>query len=73
MDFKEFIIEIFLTLGIAAILIFALHGAAAFFNSNKAEAESVTTEVPEYVAKCTKHETTRNTCIEFTLYRITRN
>lgn len=73
MNFKEFIIEIFLTLGIAAILIFALHGAAAFFNSNKAAAEPVTTEVPEYVAKCTKREITRNTCIEFTLYRITRN
>lgn len=38
-----------------------------------AEAKPVTTEVPEYVAKCTKHEITRNTCIEFTLYRITRN
>jgi hypothetical protein len=39
----------------------------------KAKAESVITEVPEYVAKCTKREITRNTCIEFTLYRITRN
>jgi hypothetical protein len=37
------------------------------------KAEPVTTEIPEYVAKCTKHEITRNTCIEFTLYRITRN
>lgn len=40
---------------------------------SKAKAKPVTTEIPEYVAKCSKRETTRNTCIEFTIYRITRN
>jgi hypothetical protein len=37
------------------------------------KAEPGITEIPEYVAKCSKHETARNTCIEFTIYRITRN
>ena len=38
-----------------------------------AEAKPVTTEIPEYIAKCSKPSFNRSSCIEFTIYRITRN
>ena len=58
----------------SAILAFAVLILCCLLNyKNPIEAKPVTTEIPEYVAKCSKHETTRNTCIEFTMYRITRN
>lgn len=44
-----------------------------YYGKHEVKAEPVTTEVPMYVAKCSNRETTRNTCIEFTIYRITRN
>lgn len=64
------------TVAFCAILAFAFlitYCLLSYRKPTEAKAEPVTTEVPEYVAKCSKHETTRNTCIEFTIYRITRN
>lgn len=37
------------------------------------EAKPVTTEVPEFIAKCSKPSFNRSSCVEFTIYRITRN
>ena len=42
-------------------------------NKQTAEAKPVTTEVPEYIAKCSKTSFNRSSCVEFTIYRITRN
>ena len=64
------------TVILCAILTFAFLITYCLLDYKKpveVKAEPITTEIPEYVAKCSKHETTRNTCIEFTLYRITRN
>lgn len=58
---------------ILAFVFFITYLLLEYRNPVEVKAEPVTTEIPEYVAKCSKHETTRNTCIEFTLYRITRN
>lgn len=71
--------EVFKDIGIVAIcLLIAAFTLCAVYGLKQltmpeAKAKPVTTEIPEYVAKCSKRETTRNTCIEFTIYRITRN
>ena len=58
---------------LAVVITFFTIAGIRHFAMPEANAKPVTTEVPEYVAKCSKHETTRNTCIEFTIYRVTRN
>lgn len=65
--------DVVLFCAIFAFLSFITYLLLDYQKPAEVKAEPVTTEVPEYVAKCTKHEITRNTCIEFTLYRITRN
>ena len=55
-----------------ALVALTLYGAINYKKA-EAEAEPVTAEIPVYVAKCTEQEFTLNTCIEFTIYRITRN
>ena len=40
------------------------------YKKSEAEAEPVTTEIPEYTMKCTTYS---GTCTEYTIYRITRN
>ena len=58
---------------ICALFTFLILMLCCVLNYKPIAAKPVTTEIPEYVAKCSNHETTRNTCIEFTIYRITRN
>ena len=40
------------------------------YKKSEAEAKPVTTEIPEYIMKCTTYS---GTCTEYTIYRITRN
>ena len=65
--------EVVFLCAILAFVSLITYSLLEYKNTAEAKAEPVTTEIPEYVAKCSKHETTRNTCIEFTIYRITRN
>ena len=60
--------------GLCSILTFVFLISYCLLNYRKsAEAKPVTTEVPEYIAKCSKTSFNRNNCTEFTIYRITRN
>ena len=59
---------------LCAIFAFALLLVWLLLNYQKpAEAKPVTTEIPEYIAKCSKPSFNRSSCVEFTIYHITRN
>ena len=55
----------------SAILAFAVLILCCLLDYKKpAEAKPVTTEIPEYIMKCTAYS---GSCTEYTIYRITRN
>ena len=55
---------------LAVIITFFTIAGIRYFVMSEANAEPVTTEIPEYTMKCTVFE---DTCKEYTIYRITRN
>ena len=55
---------------ICALFTFLILMLCCVLNYKPATAKPVTTEIPEYIVKCTAFE---NTCKEYTIYRITRN
>ena len=57
---------------ICALFTFLILMLCCVLNYKPVTAKPVTTEIPEYVAKCTKPQIPHN-CEEYTIYRITRN